>query len=64
MTGYWIGGVVRCNAFGKVRTHRVAVTATDVFVFDPVAGHYTRCHQIRERGARCVIKTVTEGART
>lgn len=39
---------VRCRAFSGqgVRAHRCLISGRVVRVYDPVAGHYTRCHRL------------------
>ena len=47
---------VRCNAFGKIATHRVMVEGASVLVWDSIAGHYTRCHSIGAAAVKRILK--------
>ena len=51
--------VVKCNAFGRIGTHRVRVEEDgSVLVWDEVAGHFTRCHRLSRRAERRIAAKV------
>lgn len=53
---------LRCKAFGgRLETHSVRVDDSgDVTVYDPVAGHYTLCHELSERTMARIRKLVAQ----
>lgn len=49
---------VKCKAFSHegVKSHAVQVLGETVYVWDPIADHYTTCHALSQATQRRIVK--------